>query len=69
VQTVRDWLIDPALAGARAPAALARLPAAERAGWQALWDDVAALIRPAPTGGARPPVPAAGELQADPFAR
>jgi hypothetical protein len=60
VQALRDWLIDPALAGVRAPAALARLPEAERAGWQALWADVDALIRGAPTGG---------ELPADPFAR
>jgi hypothetical protein len=69
VQAVRDWLIDPALAGVRAPAALAGLPADERVGWKALWADVAALLRPAPTGTARAPRPAAGELPADPFAR
>jgi tetratricopeptide (TPR) repeat protein len=60
VQALRDWLVDWNLAGVRAPDALARLPEAERAGWQALWADVDALIRGAPTGG---------ELPADPFAR
>jgi tetratricopeptide (TPR) repeat protein len=37
------WQTDPALAGVRDPAALAQLPAAERAQWQRLWADVAAL--------------------------
>jgi hypothetical protein len=37
------WPTDPNLAGVRDPAELARLPEAERAAWQRLWDDVAAL--------------------------
>jgi serine/threonine protein kinase/Flp pilus assembly protein TadD len=68
VQALRDWLVDWNLAGVRGPAALARLPAAERVAWQALWADVDALIRGAPTGGARPPGPPAGEMPDDPFA-
>jgi tetratricopeptide (TPR) repeat protein len=69
VQALRPWQVDTDLAGVRAPAALARLPAAERAAWQALWADVDALIRGAPAGSARAPDPSAGELPADPFAR
>ncbi|HZY86420.1 MAG TPA: tetratricopeptide repeat protein, partial [Gemmataceae bacterium] len=37
------WQTDPALAGVRDRAALAKLPDAERAQWQRLWADVAAL--------------------------
>jgi tetratricopeptide (TPR) repeat protein len=44
-QRLLPWQDDPALAGVRDGAALARLPAAERAGWQALWSDVARLVR------------------------
>jgi hypothetical protein len=69
MQTLLDWQLEPDLAGVRARDALARLPAAERAAWQALWADVDALPRRAPTGGARVPGPSAGELPADPFAR
>jgi tetratricopeptide (TPR) repeat protein/predicted Ser/Thr protein kinase len=36
------WQNDPALAGVRDATSLARLPAAERAGWQKLWADAAA---------------------------
>jgi serine/threonine-protein kinase len=39
-----DWQTDPALAGVRDRAALAKLPDAEREQWQRLWADVAALI-------------------------
>jgi hypothetical protein len=52
------------LAGVRGRVALARLPAAERAGWRALWADVDAVIR-----SARAPDSPAGELPAEPFAR
>jgi serine/threonine-protein kinase len=38
------WQTDPALAGVRDPAELAKLPDAEREQWQRLWADVAALI-------------------------
>jgi hypothetical protein len=68
-QSLRHWQVDSELAVVRDPDALARLPADERAGWQALWDDVDALIHPAPTGGVRAPGPPSGELPADPFAR
>jgi hypothetical protein len=64
VETLRHWPANNDLADVRG-AALARLPAAERAGWQALWADVDALI-----GRARKDdVWTAGELPADPFAR
>jgi serine/threonine-protein kinase len=39
-----DWQTDPALASVRDPAALTKLPDAEREQWQRLWVDVAALI-------------------------
>jgi serine/threonine-protein kinase len=41
--SVADWQTDPALASVREPAALAKLPDAERAEWQRLWADVAAI--------------------------
>jgi serine/threonine-protein kinase len=37
------WQTEPALTSVRDPAALAKLPAAEREQWQRLWADVAAL--------------------------
>jgi hypothetical protein len=37
------WQHDPDLAGLRDPGALAKLPEAERADWQKLWQDVDAL--------------------------
>jgi tetratricopeptide (TPR) repeat protein len=40
---LRTWQSDPALAGVRDAGPLAALPSEERAGWQRLWDDVAAL--------------------------
>jgi serine/threonine-protein kinase len=44
-QEAADWGFHPALAGLRDPAALANLPAAERAEWARFWDDVAAAGR------------------------
>jgi tetratricopeptide (TPR) repeat protein len=38
------WQSDPALASVREPAALAKLPDAERERWRRLWTDVAATI-------------------------
>jgi hypothetical protein len=38
------WQVDPALAGVRDADHLAALPAAERAGWEKLWADVAAVV-------------------------
>jgi serine/threonine-protein kinase len=38
-----QWLQDPDLAGVREPAALAKLPEAERPAWESLWADVRAL--------------------------
>jgi hypothetical protein len=61
-QTLPHWQTDPDLAGVRDRDALAKLPADERRAWEALWKDVAALLkgaaRPGPTaakpGGAAP---------------
>jgi hypothetical protein len=60
VPALPHWRRASDRAGIREPAARARLPAAERAAWQAFWADVDALIRGAPT---------VGEPPADPFAR
>ena len=65
--SLADWQTDPALAGVRDPAALAKLPDAEREQWQRLWADVAALARRRPAGagpGARRP-PGLGQAAAD----
>ena len=42
--SLATWLSDPALSSVRDPAALAKLPDAERESWQRLWTDVAASI-------------------------
>jgi hypothetical protein len=42
-QTMQHWQSDTHLAGVRTLYALARLPAAEGAEWQALWQEVATL--------------------------
>jgi hypothetical protein len=39
------WLRDRDLASVRDPAALARLPADERAAWGRFWADVRALLK------------------------
>ena len=44
-KTLEHWKTDADLAGVREEKALAALPEAERAEWQSLWDDVAALIQ------------------------
>jgi serine/threonine protein kinase/Flp pilus assembly protein TadD len=41
VKTMRRWLADTDFTGVRGPAALAKLPEAERPAWQKLWGDVA----------------------------
>ena len=43
-QSVATWQTNPALASVRDPAALAKLPDAEREPWQRFWRDVAAGI-------------------------
>ena len=43
-QSVAAWQTDPALASVRDPAALAKLPDAEREPWQRFWADVAAVV-------------------------
>ena len=43
-QSVATWQTDPALASVRGPAALAKLPDAEREPWQRFWADVAAVV-------------------------
>ena len=40
-EALRTWQTTPDLAGVRDAGALAALPAAERAGWEKLWADVA----------------------------
>jgi hypothetical protein len=42
--TVAVWQTDPALTSVREPAALAKLPDAERAEWQRLLADVTAIV-------------------------
>jgi hypothetical protein len=44
-QEVADWGFHPAFAGLRDPAALANLPAAERAEWTKFWEEAAAAGR------------------------
>ena len=43
-KTLGHWKADADLAGVRDADALAKLPEAERAEWQALWDEVDALL-------------------------
>ena len=42
-QTLQHWTQDTDLAGVREPAALAKLPEAERTAWEALWKDLERL--------------------------
>jgi hypothetical protein len=52
LQTVHGWQEIPDFAGVRDPETLAKLPEAERRGWQALWAEVEALekrLRAGPT--------------------
>ena len=44
-QEVADWGFHPAFAGLRDPAAIANLPAAERAEWTKFWEEAAAAGR------------------------
>ena len=58
-QRMQDWLQDTDFTGVRGPAALDRLPEAERGDWQKLWEEVEALRQRAakaaqPASGARP---------------
>jgi hypothetical protein len=46
-QRLRHWQQDGDLAGLRDAAALAKLPAEERAACERLWADVAALLKKA----------------------
>jgi hypothetical protein len=46
-QWLHYWQTDTDLAGVRDSAALAKLPADERAAWERLWADVAALLKKA----------------------
>jgi hypothetical protein len=43
-QKLRTWQREAGLAGVRDPAALAKLPEAEREAWQRLWQDTEAVI-------------------------
>jgi serine/threonine protein kinase/Flp pilus assembly protein TadD len=42
---MRHWLVDTDLAGVRGTGALAKLPEAERRGWQKLWEDVTDTLK------------------------
>jgi serine/threonine-protein kinase len=46
-KALRHWQKDSDLAGLREKAALAKLPAEDRAAWEKLWADVAALLKKA----------------------
>jgi tetratricopeptide (TPR) repeat protein len=46
-QALQHWQQDGDLAGLRDPDALGKLPAAERAAWEKLWADLAALVKKA----------------------
>ena len=46
-KTMKQWQEDTDLAGVRDAAALAKLPAKERAAFTTLWADVAALVKQA----------------------
>jgi serine/threonine-protein kinase len=48
--SVAVWQTDAALASVREPAALAKLPDDERADWQRLWADTAAIVATDPLG-------------------
>jgi hypothetical protein len=50
---MRHWLKDVDFQGVRGKEALSKLPEAERAAWQQLWAEVAALLKKAST----PPKP------------
>jgi hypothetical protein len=43
-EKMQHWLRDPDFNGVRGPEALAKLPEAERLGWQKLWADVAETL-------------------------
>jgi hypothetical protein len=47
---LQHWQNDTDLAGVRDPAALAKMPEAERADWQKLWADVEALVKKSGAG-------------------
>jgi serine/threonine-protein kinase len=47
-KVLQDWQRDPDLASVRDPAAVAKLPEADREAWNKLWADVAALLEQAP---------------------
>jgi tetratricopeptide (TPR) repeat protein len=55
VRTLRRWQQDRDLAGLRDPAALAKLPQAERQDLAKFWDEVAALLTKARPEKLRPP--------------
>jgi hypothetical protein len=50
-QALQHWQRNIDLAGLREPAALAKLPEAERAEWQKLWADVDPTLKKAADAG------------------
>ncbi len=51
---LRQWQLEPDLAGVRDPAALAKLPESERKGWQDFWQEVQRMLSTPPLGGTVP---------------
>jgi tetratricopeptide (TPR) repeat protein len=67
VNALQHWKSNADLATVRDPAALTRLPEAERKGWQDLWARVDDLLREGTGGSGAKPAPPSGGLPADPF--
>ena len=57
-QQMRGWLQETDFIGVRGPAALGRLPEAERGDWQKLWEEVEVLRQRAANLGAAQTKPA-----------
>ena len=47
IDRLQDWQKDAGLADVRTPAAVQKLPAAERAAWRKFWADVQSLLHEA----------------------
>jgi hypothetical protein len=62
-KNLRHWQADSDLAGVRDRDALAKLPADERRAWEALWEDVDALLKAAASPG--PPASTPGGATPD----
>jgi hypothetical protein len=52
---LRHWRVDYCLSSLRDPAALKKLPEAERGDWEKLWADVEATLKKAAEAGKKQP--------------